>query len=126
MRVTARFDLDIPALAKSIKQDADTIQRKIALEIFSLLLSKTPMDTGRARAGWSVDTRHGSYVPPKDESGYGFDRSMVVTAAMIPKGADLICIYNNVGYIVLLNEGTSTQAPAMFVETAVDSVMGGF
>ena len=121
----ARFDCDIEALAKRIGADADTIKRKVALEIFSRLLSKTPMDTGRARAGWSVDTKHGSYVPPKDESGYGFDRSMVVTAAMIPKGADLICIYNNVEYIFPLNDGTSTQAPRKFVEIEVGNVMRG-
>lgn len=126
MKVTARFDLDIPAIAKSIKQDADLIQRKIALEIFSLLLSETPIDTGRARAGWSVDTGHGSYVPPKDESGYGFDRSMVASPSMIPKNAPLICIYNNVEYIIELNEGTSTQAPREFVETAVGRVMRAF
>lgn len=123
--MSVRFDLDIEALAKRITADADTIKRKIALEIFSRLLSTTPIDTGRARAGWSVDTRHGSYVPPKDESGYGFDRSMVVTAAMIPKGADLICIYNNVEYIVQLNDGTSTQAPREFVEIEVGAVMRG-
>lgn len=121
----ARFDCDIEALAKRIGADADTIKRKIALEIFSRLLSKTPMDTGRARAGWSVDTRHGSYVPPKDESGYGFDRSMVVSAGMIPRGADLICIYNNVEYIAQLNDGTSTQAPREFVEIEVGAVMRG-
>jgi hypothetical protein len=126
MRVTARFDLDIPALAASIKQDADTIQRKIALEIFARLLAVTPVDTGRARAGWSIDTRHGSYVPPKDESGYAFDRSMNVSPYMVPKNAPLICIYNNVEYILKLNEGTSTQAPEQFVETAVGQVMGGF
>lgn len=121
----ARFDCDIESLARRIGADADTIKRKIALEIFSRLLSTTPMDTGRARAGWSVDTRHGSYVPPKDESGYGYDRSMIVTAGMFPKGADLICIYNNVEYIAQLNDGTSTQAPREFVEIEVGAVMRG-
>ena len=119
MRVTARFDFDIPALAKSIKQDADTIQRKIALEIFARLIATTPRDTSRAVSGWSIDTRHGSYVPPKGLSSYQ------PQTPSVPSGP-MTVIYNNVGYIMLLNEGHSKQAPAMFVETAVDSVMGGF
>lgn len=126
MRVTARFDLDIPALARQLQVDADTIQRKIALEIFARLLAVTPVDTGRARAGWSIDTRHGSYVPPKDESGYGYDRSMNVSPYMIPKNAPVIVIYNNVEYIIHLNDGTPTQPARLFVEQAVESVMGGF
>lgn len=124
MKVSARFDCDIPALAKQLQVDVDIIKRKIALDIFSRLIATTPVDTGRARAGWSVDTRHGSFVPPKDESGYGYDRSVVVSPHMIPKNAPVIVIYNNVEYIGRLNDGHSQQAPAMFVETAVDEVMG--
>ncbi len=119
MRVTARFDLDIPALAKSIKQDADTIQRKIALEIFARFLATTPRDTGRAVAGWSIDTRHGSYVPPKGLISYQ------PQTPSVPSGP-MTVIYNNVEYIMRLNEGHSQQAPAMFAEKAVESVMGGF
>ena len=125
MKVTARFDCDIPALAKQLQVDADLIKRKIALDIFARLLAVTPMDTGRARAGWSVDTRHGSFVPPKDESGYGYDRSMNVSPHMIPKNAPVIVIYNNVEYIGALNDGTSTQAPRQFVEIEVGNVMRG-
>lgn len=119
MRVMARFDLDIPALAKSIKQDADVIQRKIALDIFSRLLATTPRDTSRAVSGWSIDTRHGSFVPPKGLPSYQ------TQAPSVPSGP-LTVIYNNVEYIIRLNEGHSQQAPAMFVEQAVESVMGGF
>ena len=125
MKVTARFDCDIPALAKQLQVDADLIKRKIALDIFGRLLATTPVDTGRARAGWSVDTRHGSFVPPKDESGYSFDRSMNVSPHMIPKNAPVIVIYNNVEYIGELNDGSSTQAPEQFVEIEVGNVMRG-
>lgn len=125
MKITARFDCDIPALAKQLQVDADLIKRKIALDIFSRLLAVTPVDTGRARAGWSVDTRHGSFVPPKDESGYAFDRSSNVSPYMIPKNAPVIVIYNNVEYIAVLNDGSSTQAPEQFVEIEVGNVMRG-
>ena len=119
MRVTARFDCDIPALAKQLQVDADLIKRKIALDIFARLLAVTPVDTGRARAGWSVDTRHGSFVPPKGAEAYS------PQSPVIPKNAPVIVIYNNVGYIGALNDGTSTQAPKQFVEIEVGNVMRG-
>lgn len=125
MKITARFDCDIPALAKQLQVDADLIKRKIALDIFARLLAATPVDTGRARAGWSVDTRHGSFVPQKDESGYGYDVPMNPSPYMIPKNAPVIVIYNNVEYIGALNDGTSTQAPKQFVEIEVGNVMRG-
>jgi len=120
MKITSRFDLDIPALARSIGQEPSLIQRKIALEAYSELVARTPKDTGRAQTGWSVDTRHGDYVPKAGEKTY------VPAPVSIPKNSDLIVLYNNVEYIINLNEGTSTQAPAMFVETAIDRVMGAF
>ncbi len=119
MKVLARFDCDIPAIAKQLQVDADLIKRKIALDIFARLLATTPVDTGRARAGWSVDTRHGSFVPNAGSYAYA------PQIPLVPKNAPVIVIYNNVEYITRLNDGHSQQAPAMFVETAVDEVMGG-
>ena len=119
MRTSARFDCDIEALAKQLLVDADLIKRKVALDIYGQLLAKTPVDTGRARAGWSVSAeRPGSDVPVKGGKSYP------AQPQAIPKNANIICVYNNVEYIVRLNEGHSRQAPAMFVEQAVDAVMG--
>lgn len=121
MKVLARFDCDINALAKELLADADTIKRKIAFDIYGRLLAKTPRDTSRAVAGWDISAeRPGSAVPPKGMPSYS-----PTATPTIPKNANIICIYNNVEYIIRLNEGHSTQAPPMFVEQSVDEVMGG-
>lgn len=126
MKVSARFDCDIEALAKQFLVEADTIKRKVALDIYGRLLATTPVDTGRARAGWGVSAeKPRSDVPAKDESGYSYDRAMNPSPYMIPKNANIICIYNNVEYIVPLNNGTATRPPRLFAEKAVDDVMGG-
>lgn len=119
-----RHTIKVGRIAGNVEATADTIKRKIALEIYSELLATTPVDTGRARAGWSLDARRGDNVPPIDESGYGYDVSMNVNPAMAPQGADIIYLYNNVEYIGRLNAGSSTQAPREFVQIAIDKVVG--
>lgn len=131
MKTLARFDCDINALARELLVDADLIKRKVALDIYARLQSKTPVDTGRARAGWSVSTAGASYynkVTREAPAGWKKGDSPyypLPKAPVISPGAPVIYIYNNVDYIGMLNDGKSTQAPAMFVETTVDEVMGG-
>ena len=110
---------------KNIEQRADLIKRKIALEIFKELIETTPVDTGRARAGWNLGPMLTANVPPKDKSGYGYDVSTTVNPSMAPQDAPIIYIYNNVEYIGRLNAGSSTQAPREFVQIAIDKVVGG-
>lgn len=117
-----RHTIKIGRTGQNIEQRADLIKRKIALEIFSELLQTTPVDTGRARAGWSLGPMLTANVPPKDGA---FDVSMNVNPEMAPKDAEIIYIYNNVEYIGRLNAGSSTQAPREFVQIAIDKVVGG-
>ena len=121
-----RHTIRLGRTSQNIEKLADLVKRKLALELFAELLQTTPVDTGRARAGWSLGPMLTANVPPKDKSGYGYDVSMNVNPAMVPQVSDIIYIYNNVEYIGILNTGTSTQAPREFVQIAIDKVMGGF
>lgn len=120
-----RHTIKLGKTGKNIEQRADLIKRKIALGIVKELIETTPVDTGRARAGWNMGPMLTANVPPKDKSGYGYDVSMNVNPEMAPKDADIIYIYNNVEYIGRLNAGSSTQAPREFVQIAIDKVVGG-
>lgn len=114
-----RFDCDIPALARQLQVDADLIKRKIALDVHSEIVSTTPVDTGRARASWGMqaETPDYSFVAPAGQESYP------LPDIEPPVGADKICIFNNLEYIIPLNEGHSQQAPEMFVEIAVQKVI---
>ncbi len=112
-----RFNLD--GLTENVAVMADKVQRKAALELFGELLQTTPIDTGRARAGWGMDARQGNEVPPRDQKAYR------PKSPVAPQGVPFIIVYNNVEYIVRLNEGHSQQAPKRFVERAVDKVARG-
>ena len=91
---------DFSDLADNIQKDLELTEQqvvdlaaKVTLDVETDLVLATPVDTGRARQGWEATT------PTK-------------------VGDDGI-VENNVPYIVNLNDGHSTQAPANFVEQVV-------
>lgn len=49
-----RHTIKLGRTGKNIEQRADIIKRKIALEIYRELIETTPVDTGRAKAGWNM------------------------------------------------------------------------
>lgn len=97
----------------------------MALALHGELVLKTPVDTGWARASW---------IPSigKPASGTGGTED-AISSAQSQMGAMLLLtwkpekgpvyISNNVPYISRLNDGHSHQAPAGFVEAAVDRVL---
>ena len=113
-----KFNLD--DLQDNVANVADQYQRKAAMELQSELIETTPRDTSRARSGWFIDAQHGAAVPPKGQASYTPQRQQA------PKGAQFVVVYNNVEYIVRLNEGHSQQAPARFVQLAIAKVQRGF
>lgn len=50
----AGFSIPIAQLAEKMKLDLDTVVRKSTAQVFSAVVLKTPVDTGRARANWNV------------------------------------------------------------------------
>jgi len=82
------------------------------------------VDTGRARANWRVnlDAPLSGTTPATDPSGQAaISQGQGVIAGFDPSHNREIHITNNLDYIEPLNNGTSAQAPAGFVEKAVQS-----
>lgn len=94
----------------------DTINLTIAQEVFKELVSKTPVDTGFARANWTVGVNtapdrgltYGPKYPPPEYNG-----------PIMTRAQDRWVIANYAPYISFLDEGHSKQAPANFVNNAV-------
>lgn len=116
------IDLNKPGGAEKIKQIFDRrvtkLMKAATFEFFRTITISTPVDTGRARAGWTLSINVPSgYVPP--EGKYGMP-SMPKLGNFTVK--DVIYISNNLPYIVPLNNGHSEQAPARFVESSAARV----
>lgn len=112
------IEAGVNALAINV---ASTVQAGLTIE--------TPVDTSRALSNWRVNLGSRSdfsvlaHFPGERGSTYSSSGSMAralarsVLTARIP--GQPIYISNAVRYIIYLNDGSSSQAPAGFVQTEV-------
>ena len=103
------------AFKKKVTENLEKTVRAVALVVDSTLVATTPVLTGRARANWNPslnvpDTalREPNQKKPIDPINSAY------------KITDTILISNNLPYIKRLNEGYSKQAPAGFVDAALE------
>lgn len=96
---------------KAIQLKLDAIPGKVALELLGSLVEKSPVDTGRFKANWTVsDLKPGSTIPdPRDG----------IEALKSFKPGNSIFISNNLPYARKLEYGWSKQAPSGMVRLTV-------
>lgn len=116
-------------LSRAIPVNVKRGLKETVLVIDQALVTSTPVDTGRARANWIVGTGPSTaaidaYFPGKGGATAAANAEAALQQARdFLDGADVSVIYisNNLEYIQYLNEGSSAQAPAGFIEAAVDA-----
>ena len=108
-----RVQLD-RAYQKKVVENLERTVRAVALVVDQRLVDSTPVDSGRAQNNWlpSLDVARRDSVEPGQRqrvetvfASYDIDKTILIT--------------NNLPYIRRLNEGSSRQAPAGFVEAAI-------
>lgn len=125
----AAFGRSAKRLSKRIRDNVDAGWRATALVVDQTVVTSTPVDTGRARSNWRVDTKPSTDQRAPYAPGEGGSTAAANTAAALAQGreavqsavGDALYISNNLDYIGELNAGSSAQAPANFVEKAVDA-----
>jgi len=107
-------------IGAALRSTAQRVCIALALEIDRELRLATPVDTGHARRNWvpSVGQPHQGAV--QDDSAHAQGIAAVL-AYELASGA--LWVANAVPYIRALNYGHSQQAPAGFVERAIDLAM---
>lgn len=119
------ININNPKNAKQI-EDVYTVQIKKAMktgiiECLRNVTIATPVDTGRARWSWflSISVKSDELPPEgKYKTPTISEKSKPLTGYFTID--DTLYLTNNVPYITDLNNGTSKQAPARFVEMAVN------
>lgn len=101
--------------AEKLRKALTQAPKALILEIDKELRKRTPVDTGNARANWVPSV--GSPAPNGDRAA----GSAAVLAYQLEQGP--LFVSNGVPYIRQLNNGHSKQAPALFVEAAVDEAL---
>ena len=106
--------------ASQVEIGASQAIRATALVISQTVIGATPVDTGHARANWQVgiDAPITEEIDEEDQSGAAtITKNAGTIRAATPQKS--IILSNNLPYINLLNDGTSSQAPPGFVQIAV-------
>lgn len=126
------FSKRIRAIADGVEDNTNKGMRRTVLTVASAVALRTPVDTGRARANWQT---HIGGPPPGEVGAYPKGKAGSTGAAAAAQaiaqaegvaasykaehsGKD-VYISNNLPYIGRLNEGSSEQAPAGFIEAAI-------
>lgn len=114
------FVLDIQRFVNAANGKLDLVVRKVALELFSRVISKSPVDTGRFKGNWQVaiGSIPSGTLDLTDKSGSA-TISKVTAAALGLKAGDIISLVNNLSYAQGLEFGRSKQAPSGMVRTTV-------
>lgn len=110
------FDRQLDAAYKrKVLDNLEKTVRAVALVVDAELVAATPVDTGRARANWNP-----SLNEPDTTIREPNQKKAISPIAAAFKLTDTILISNNLPYIKRLNEGSSKQAPAGFVDMALE------
>ena len=101
--------------------------RALALEVHANLVEATPVDTGWARANWIpvISDDNNSVIDAQGNIGAASGQQAAGVAEVLAYNLSQgkIFVSNHVPYIENLNMGHSQQAPAGFVEAAIDKAI---
>lgn len=114
------FGDDVTRFRQKALEQANEARQAISLELFSRVVQRTPVDTGRARGNWqaSLDSPESAQIERLDKDGGGTINSIagILFGSAL---ANVLWLTNNLPYIQRLENGYSQQAPAGMVRTSV-------
>lgn len=133
----AKWSLPLDRYARTFRGDLEKAARAVALDLFSRIIVKTPVDTGRARGNWMIDIGRApegmlaqGFGPGRAEGGEPGSNAAAAQANAMAQASRLggfrlgvtISIRNTLPYIIRLENGWSDQAPAGMVKVTLTEV----
>lgn len=114
------FSGDIKKFTSKTERATLFVFRGTALGLFSKVILRTPVDTGRLRANWQINLNSpaSGTVGGSDKSG-GKAISKANNGTGKAKITDSIYLINNLPYAKVIENGSSTQAPQGMVKVTV-------
>ncbi len=111
------FSIPFDKLAEKAKLDLDTVVKKATIELFSAVVRRSPVDTGRFRANWNVSqgTPDAISTDSVDQNRAENEIEKVLSFAIGGK----YYLTNGLPYAARLENGYSDQAPAGMIRLSV-------
>lgn len=126
-RDKARFNLDLKRFNDLTEKQHAQLLKKVSFQLLKLIVQKNPVKTGRSQNNWqvAVDTAAGDAIIDGVRSqGVVIDSGFSALASVKPFST--VVLYNNVQYIIALEDGSSTQAPQGMVQISILEVENQF
>lgn len=121
MAADSLFELQIAKFVAKANGNIDLVVRKIALDVFTRVIVKSPVLTGRFKGNWQVAIEsipEGTLALDDKE---GTATIAKVTAEVLGlKGGQIIYLVNNLEYARPLEWGHSKQAPGGMVRVTIE------
>lgn len=112
-------------LADKVGENSTKLVKETALAVDEAVVTTTPVRDGQARYNWivSIGSPSSEFKGMPASPGAGAAGALAQGQATIGQyaGQGEIHVTNNTPYIVPLNNGSSSQAPEGFVETAIQA-----
>jgi len=122
------FALDLSKAIEKAKDQQKLVAKKIMLDLFSSVIKKSPVDTGRFRANWNV-----AYGSPDTTTTDDTDKSgsVAITKVTSKVGAyefkdGSVWLSNSLPYSVRLENGWSQQAPVGMVRISLIDIQNTY
>lgn len=103
----AKWTMDLNKYAEKKKVEIKEVRKSYAFALYSSIVKKTPVDTGRARGNWNITVGH------DDTTASERTRPQFKSVADVPKveGDETIYISNDLPYITKLEYGGYPKNP---------------
>lgn len=113
LRIRIRgIDAEFAQVERTASREREREVLRIARQALSAVIAETPVDTGLAQRSWYVTDE----PPTNIDSPQGSTIPIVPIPSSFFRSETQLYLVNPVEYIAELNRGSSSQAPARFVE----------
>jgi hypothetical protein len=120
MTDNSRFTAQIAAFVEKAQGNIDLVVRKVALEMFTRVILKSPTDTGRFRGNWQVaiGSIPSGTLALDDKAGTATIAKVQAEVLKLEAG-QVIYLTNSLPYATRLEYGWSNQAPNGMVRLTI-------
>jgi len=120
-----QFNLSLDKWREKYEDSFLDFVKKLSLEILRRVMSKTPVDTGRAQSNWRATVNEapvadGGHMSTNPGAAFSKASEVIVRADRI----ETVFIFNSVPYILELENGKSRQAPRGMLSLSLQEVEG--
>ena len=113
------FALDLKAFGDLSEKRMLAVAKKSFIDVGSMIVRKTPVDTSRARSNWIPSINTMSTEITADNKNLGLIDAEMRSEANKVKLGDTMYLTNNLSYIVPLEFGWSKMAPSGMLRTSI-------